>query len=270
LLGSWPDSPDNDEYRQVQTSNVETLLIGGTVDFATPPVNATNDLLPSLPNGHQVVLAELGHTTDFWAYQPEASTRLINTFYDTGEVDDSLYTYRRMDFGTNITHTGLAKGMVGVMVAFAILAVLSLILMPRRVHKRGSFGSITGVLLRSLYPLVLGLGGWFLAVLIVMTIWPTVSLGNSLIAILSMGLIIGFGIYWAWVHRDWSTKIKNAGLASAMGGALVGAWVGFTSTTDLLALITTIVGAAIAANLALIVLDITWDRSARDRSSVAA
>ena len=85
-----------------------------------------------------------------------------------------------------------------------------------------------------------------------------------------MGLIIGFGIYWAWVHRDWSTKIKNAGLASAMGGALVGAWVGFTSTTDLLALITTIVGAAIAANLALIVLDIRWDRSARDRSSVAA
>jgi hypothetical protein len=55
-----------------------------------------------------------------------------------------------------------------------------------------------------------------------------------------------------------------------MGAALIGAWIGFTSTAGLLALITTIIGAAIGANLALIVLDIRWDRSARDRSSVTA
>ena len=102
-----------------------------------------------------------------------------------------------------------------------------------------------------------------------MTIWPSVSLGNGLVAVLSMGIPIGLGIYWAWVHRDWTAQIKKAGLAAAMGAALVGAWIGFTSTAGLLALITTIVGAAIAANLALIVLDIRWDRSARDRSSVA-
>ena len=105
-----------------------------------------------------------------------------------------------------------------------------------------------------------------MVVLIVMTIWPSISLGNSLIAVLSMGLPIGLGIYWAWVHPDWSAKIRKAGFAAAMGGALVGGWVGFTSTAGLLALITTIIGAAIGANLALIILDITWDKSARDRS----
>ena len=35
---------------------------------------ATRRAAPVLPNGQQVVLAELGHTDDFWTYQPEAST----------------------------------------------------------------------------------------------------------------------------------------------------------------------------------------------------
>ena len=84
------------ERRRVQpradVERCETLLIGGTLDFATPPQDATRELLPHLPNGHQVVLAELGHTTDFWSYQPTASSRLVNTFLDSGQVDDSLYT----------------------------------------------------------------------------------------------------------------------------------------------------------------------------------
>ena len=258
----------------MQTSDVETLLIGGTVDFATPLEFATNELLPSLPNGHQVVLAEFGHSTDFWDYQPEASTRLINTFYDTGEVDDSLYTQRRMDFGTGVTHTALAKGFLGTMVGVPILAALSLWWTRRRANRRSSVEPKAGTWIRSVggwfvatlivvHPLILGLGGWFLATLIVMTIWPAVSLDNELIAVLSIGPPIALGIYWAWVHRDWSAKIKNPGFGASMVGALVGAWAGFNSTAGLLALITAIVGAAIAANLALIVLDIRRDRSAR-------
>jgi hypothetical protein len=45
----------------------------------------------------------------------------------------------------------------------------------------------------------------------------------------------------------------------------VGAWLGFNATDGLLAVITTIVGAAVAANLILILLDIAWDRRAYDR-----
>src|SRR5205085_1882872 len=50
LLDSWPASPDENEYTRVQDSKVETLLIGGSLDFATPPQNATRELLPHLSN----------------------------------------------------------------------------------------------------------------------------------------------------------------------------------------------------------------------------
>jgi hypothetical protein len=55
------------------------------------------------------------------------------------------------------------------------------------------------------------------------------------------------------------------GFAAAVGGALVGAWLGFHATAGLLALITTIVGATVGGNLALLGLDIAWDRQVRDR-----
>jgi hypothetical protein len=51
-----------------------------------------------------------------------------------------------------------------------------------------------------------------------------------------------------------------------MAGALVGTWAGFNSTAGLLALITAIVGAAVGANLVLVALDISWDRSGRPRA----
>jgi TAP-like protein len=86
LVHAWPASPDENEFSHVRDSNVETLLIGGSLDFSTPPQDAARELLPHLPNGHQVVLQNLGHTDDFWAYEPEAATRLINTFLDSGRV----------------------------------------------------------------------------------------------------------------------------------------------------------------------------------------
>ena len=62
LSAAWPGSRDDAEYRQVRTSSVATLLIGGALDFATPPQTATRELLPYLPNGQQVVLHGFGHT----------------------------------------------------------------------------------------------------------------------------------------------------------------------------------------------------------------
>jgi hypothetical protein len=91
LVDAWPANAGENQYTRVQTSKAETLLVGGELDLATPPQVATDELLPHLPNGHQVVLAELGHTQDFWSYQPEASSRMINTFFDSGTVDDTGY-----------------------------------------------------------------------------------------------------------------------------------------------------------------------------------
>jgi hypothetical protein len=45
----------------------------------------------------------------------------------------------------------------------------------------------------------------------------------------------------------------------------MGAWLGYNATQGLLALITAIVGATAGANLALLALDISRNRQARDR-----
>jgi hypothetical protein len=99
--------------------------------------------------------------------------------------------------------------------------------------------------------------------LIVLTTLPGVRLDDELLAVLSVGVPIAFGIYWAWVDRDWSARTKTAGLLAAMAGAVIGASLGFNATAGLFALITTIVGATAGANLAMIVLDMTRERSGR-------
>ena len=87
VVDAWPAQPDENEYSRVRPSDVETLLIGGELDFAIPPQVATRELLPSLANGRQVVLPGIGHSLSFFTEQPEAGTRLVNTFLDTGKVD---------------------------------------------------------------------------------------------------------------------------------------------------------------------------------------
>jgi pimeloyl-ACP methyl ester carboxylesterase len=265
LADAWPANANENEYDRVRTSKVETLLISGALDFTTPPQVATKELLPYLPNGHQVVLAGLGHSTSFWTEQPEAGSRLINTFFDRGRVDESLYKPISIDFTPEVTQTALGKGFAGTMVGLALLTVFSLLWLPWRVHKRGRLGRKAGATLRSFYPIVLGLGGWFLAVLIVITTLPGIPLDDELLAALSVGMPIGLGIYFAWVRREWAGLTKATGFAAAAGGALVGAWLGFNTTSGLLALVTTIVGAAVGANLTLLALDIAWDRQVRDR-----
>jgi pimeloyl-ACP methyl ester carboxylesterase len=265
LADAWPANASENQYDRVRTSKVNTLLIGGSLDFATPPQIATKELLPYLPNGHQVVLAGIGHTTSFWTQQRKAGSHLINTFFDSGRVDDSRYKPTTVDFTPDVTQTALGKGIGGGMVGFALLTVLSLLWMARRVHKRGHFGRKAGATLRSLYPIVLGLGGWFLGVMIVITTMPGTPLDDELLAAFPVGVPVGLCIYFAWLNRGWAAQTKVTGFAAAVGGALVGAWLGFHATEGLLALITAIVGAAVGGNVTLLGLDIAWDRQVRDR-----
>jgi pimeloyl-ACP methyl ester carboxylesterase len=267
LVDSWPASPDENEYAQVRDSNVETLLIGGELDFATPPQWAKRELLPHLPNGHEVVLENIGHTDDFWTHQPDAGGTLINTFFDSGRVDRSLYRRTSVDFTPAMSPGAIATIVLGVMLGLAALAVLSLLWMALRVRRRGAFGRKASATLRWLYPIVLGLGGWFLGVLIVMTTMPGVSLDDELLAALSVGAPIGLGLYFAWLNPDWSAMTRATGFAAAATGALIGARLGFNATEGLFAVVTTIVGAAAGGNLTLVALDIAWDWQLRDRFS---
>jgi pimeloyl-ACP methyl ester carboxylesterase len=273
LLDAWPASRDENQYTRVQDSNVETLLIGGELDFATPPQKATRELLPHLPNGHEVVLPNLGHSDDFWTYQSGAGTRLVNTFLDSGRVDTSLYTPTPVDFTPAISHGTIAEITLGVMLALAALALLSLAWMALRVRRRGAFGRKASVALRSLFPVVLGLGGWFIGVLVVLATMPGTPLLDEWVTSIAVGLPIGLGIYLAWVDRDWTSTTRFTGLAATAGGALIGAWLGFNVTSaglGLFAPLLTIVGAAVGANLTLLALDIAWEWLVRNRSAVNA
>jgi pimeloyl-ACP methyl ester carboxylesterase len=136
----WPNITLPAEFLQVQPSDVETLLVSGNIDFSVPPQWATDELLPVLSNGQQVILSEFGHTSDFRKYQPEARIHMLTTFYDTGEVDDSLYTYQPMDFHVNRGWPVQAKQYLAIAVAvpLVLVALLGLVVwfIVRRVRRR--------------------------------------------------------------------------------------------------------------------------------------
>jgi len=136
-MGSaWPTHPIPQEYLQVQPTDVETLLISGSIDFSTPPQFATEELLPYLSNGEQVILGDFGHTGSFWNSQPEARVHMLNTFYDSGQVDASLYTYQPLDFDVGLGWPGLAKLLVAVVVLVPILLLVCVWLIFRWVKRR--------------------------------------------------------------------------------------------------------------------------------------
>jgi len=263
LAHAWPANPGENQYTSVPNSNVPTLLIGGTLDFETPAQNATKELLPHLPNGHQVILSGLGHSEDFWYYEPKASTRLLTSFYGTGRVDTSRYTPNKVSFATSPTQAAIAKDLLGTMIGFAALAALWLLWVALRVRKRGAAGRMTSVVTRTIVLLVLGLGGWFGAALVVLTFWPALSLSSELVGILAISVPVALGLYLAWTHRDWDRATKALGLLAATAGALLGGWLGFTAVSGLFAIVTTTIGAAAAGNLALIAVSLVRERSAR-------
>jgi pimeloyl-ACP methyl ester carboxylesterase len=265
LVNAWPAASDEGQYMHLQASNVQTLVISGALDMATPAQNATTQLMPYLPNGHQVVLPQLGHADSFWSYDPAGGTALISTYLATGQVDQSQYASPHLSFTPASTQTGIAKDIVATMIGFAVLMVVSLLLMWWRIRRRGRFSRKASAVLRSVYPLILGLGGWFFGVLIVLTTSSTISIDDQLLAVVAIGVPIGLGIYLAWVNRGRQSKGNAIGVAAAAGGALAGAWLGFQATGGLLALVTAIVGAIVGANLSLLAFDISWGRQPRDR-----
>jgi pimeloyl-ACP methyl ester carboxylesterase len=122
-FSDWPATLIPAEYRQAQASDVETLLVSGSVDSTTPARYATEELLPSLGNGKQIILSEFGHVGDVWDLQPEATMHLLTTFYDTGVADDSLFTYQPMNFDVGLGFPAMAK-----LVLAAIVLLIALII----------------------------------------------------------------------------------------------------------------------------------------------
>jgi pimeloyl-ACP methyl ester carboxylesterase len=136
----WPTNAIPEEYHTAQPSDVDTLLESGSVDFMNPPQDATEQLLPNLSNGRQIILKEFGHGNTFWNSQPEARVHMLTTYFDSGESDDSLYTYQSLDFDVGGGLPGLAKTVLAI-VAVVVIVLLALVafsvrLILRRVHRR--------------------------------------------------------------------------------------------------------------------------------------
>jgi pimeloyl-ACP methyl ester carboxylesterase len=257
LIDAWPSTPDDNAYATPRTSRIETLLISGEVDGATPAVNATKDVLPHLPNGHQVILKGFGHTTDFWNNQEPAGAHLVNTFLATGTVDDSRFVEQKIDLTPDTTQTGTAKKLAGAMIGLALIAALSLALAAFRVRRNRQLGRVASVAMRSVWGLVLGLGGWFGAALLALILDPSLQIDSAAVVVPSVAIPVGLGAYLAWIDHD---RPKLAGLACAFAGAQLGALFGFAVAASPMTLLTAIVGAVAGTNLLLVVGDIVADR----------
>jgi hypothetical protein len=207
---------------------------------------------------------------DFDAYEPSASTQLLTTFYATGQVDTSRYTPNVVSFATSQSQAAIAKKTLTTMVGVALLAVIWLVVLAIRIRRRGGTGRKTGAWIRSAGPIVFGLGGWFLGALLILRfwLWPSRPLDDQLLAVVSIAVPIWLGVYAGWVCTDTPKAMRAKGIGAAGVGAVVGAALGFHVTSGLMALITTIIGAAVVSNLSLLVLDI-WTERAASRGTAA-
>ena len=116
--------------------------------------------------------------------------------------------------------------------------------MARRVHRPGHFGRKASAALRSVYPVIAGLGGWFTGALVVLTTMPGLPRDDALLPAASVGLPLGRGVYLAWMSRDWWLAPTSAG--------------GWDSTPQrFVALIIRMAGAIVGANLLLLAFDMT-------------
>lgn len=142
--GSWPMEQLPEEFRKPQQSDVETLLLSGSVDFSTPAEFATKELLPYLKNGKQVILSECGHVNDMWYAKPENTRLILTSFYDTGVPNTSLNSYIPMDFGVRWGFPIIAEIALGVIALVGIAFVAIIVWLRRRYGKRKASEMIAG------------------------------------------------------------------------------------------------------------------------------
>ena len=134
-MQGWTVSTDQ-SIGKVQRSDVETLLVSGTLDGSTPMQYPRDELLPYLSKGHQVIIGDQAHTETFWHSQPLARARLLNTFFDTGEVDDSLFQYQAPVFDVDTSWSGLAKMVLAAVVIVLGILLLLIVVLARRFSRK--------------------------------------------------------------------------------------------------------------------------------------
>ncbi len=134
--GRWPTRALPEEFRKLQRSDVETLLLSGSIDFSTPAEIATTELLPYLNNGKQVILSECGHVGDVLYANIDNSRLLLTSFYDTGVPNTSLNSYTPMNFAVSWGFPLIAKVSLGALGLLAIAFTATAAWLIKRYRRR--------------------------------------------------------------------------------------------------------------------------------------
>jgi len=133
--GGWSMDPLPEEYCKARISDVPTLLVSGSVDFSTPDIIATRELLPFLRNGKQVVIRECGHVNDLW-YTPGVNLRpMLASFYRTGVVEVANVPYIPMDFDVSWSFPAIARAALGLFVCAIALFSYGILVLFRRTRR---------------------------------------------------------------------------------------------------------------------------------------
>jgi pimeloyl-ACP methyl ester carboxylesterase len=137
MAAEWPITMIPKELREFQESDVDMLLVNGTIDFATPPT-ALEEAKPYWHKAQFVLLPEMSHVSDVINLQPAAWQRLLTSYYDTGVADSSLYVYQPVSFKPGMNLPMLAKLLAAAMIIVPALIVLIIVLVVRRIGRRAS------------------------------------------------------------------------------------------------------------------------------------
>jgi pimeloyl-ACP methyl ester carboxylesterase len=119
---------DDPDLRVLHESDVDMLIVNGSLDFSTPPT-AIEEAKPYWHNAKFVVLKNFGHVSDVENLQPEAYQHLVEKYYESGEVDASLFKDNVISFKPGLSLTVMAKFLLGV--ALTLLVVIIWLVMRR-------------------------------------------------------------------------------------------------------------------------------------------
>jgi pimeloyl-ACP methyl ester carboxylesterase len=131
----WPVKLLPEAFRKPDPSDIETLLMSGSMDISTPSEFAANDLLPYLRNGKQIIMAESGHM-DIHYLNIENTKRLLTGFYNSGVPDASMNTFVPMNFAVTWGFPKIAKIAIGGIVFILMVMVVVIVWIIKIYRKR--------------------------------------------------------------------------------------------------------------------------------------
>jgi len=113
-----------EKLRSINHSDVNTLILSGTVDFSTPAKHAA-EFLKYLKNGKQIILSEYGHVDDLRYYNQSMSDKIITNYINNGTTDTTAKRYAAMDFNVRFGLPLMMKAAISIIVSILMLIIIA-------------------------------------------------------------------------------------------------------------------------------------------------